>query len=335
MQVFEGVDESTWWEVARSCEYATFFHTPLWHRLAERALAGHRDISFSARAASGVRAVVPLLKTTGPLGPWFGGAVSTFAGCYGGPIADGPLTESERTTLLEAAGRAAGHVVISGNPLNDEPSRPEGFDRTEDSSQLLRLDAPFEALLSRFSKGHRSGTTKGRRAGVIVRRAESLDDYRSYHEIYQAALDRWGDRATSRYPWKLFETAHRLAADHRDRIVLWLGELDERVVAGALVFYWNRHAVYWHGAADDEGRSASATNVVIADAIADAADRGFDWFDFNPSGGHEGVEAFKRRFGCQRMSFARLSRRRTTAAAAQRLAAAARRFARVLRGPRP
>ena len=41
------------------------------------------------------------------------------------------------------------------------------------------------------------------------------------------------------------------------------------------------------------------TNLLMYEAIKDACDRGYAWFDFNPSGGHEGVEAFKKNFGAQ------------------------------------
>jgi hypothetical protein len=38
-------------------------------------------------------------------------------------------------------------------------------------------------------------------------------------------------------------------------------------------------------------------NLLMAEAIRDASLRGYRWFDFNPSGGHAGVQDFKRRFG--------------------------------------
>ena len=37
------------------------------------------------------------------------------------------------------------------------------------------------------------------------------------------------------------------------------------------------------------------------EAIKDASERGITWFDFNPSGGHEGVWDFKKGFGAQAM----------------------------------
>lgn len=329
MRIMDGVEEATWWDVARQCDYATFFHTPLWHRLGTRAVEGSRDISFSAVLPDGTRAVVPLLKLPTRYLRLFGEAVSTFAGCYGGPIADRPLAPGDRSRLYAAADRVLGRTVLNGNPLAEgREQRPRGFDEVADTTHLLRLDAPFDEIFSRFSKGHKASTKQGRGAGVVTRVGTSSEDYRRYFALYEAALERWGEDTTSRYPWSLFDESQGLAARHPDEIRLWLGERSGTVVSGALVFYWNRHAVYWHGASNDEGRDVSATNVVLADVIKDACVRGLEWFDLNPSGGHEGVAAFKRRFGAEEVGFPRYRRAHAPARLAHSLGRLTARFRR-------
>lgn len=307
IKVLEEIEEAFWWDVARRSEHATFFQTPLWHRLAQRGMDGFRDVTFGAEVGR-ARAVMPLMHHGRSVLGIFGEALSTFAGCYGGPVTDRPLTARERTSLYDAARGAGTRLVLTGNPLMGPEPAPQGFRTIEDTTHALRLDAPFDDLFTRFSKGHRSSTNRGRRHGVTSRRADCLGDYRSYFSVYHETLERWGEEATSRYPWSLFEEGWKLASEYPDNIVLWLGELDGEVIAGAWVFYWNRHATYWHGAANDLGREISATNVVLAEAIEDAGRRGVEWFDFGPSGGHEGVAAFKRRFGAERLPFHRFRR---------------------------
>ena len=226
MRIFDEVDESCWWEVAQRCEYATFFHTPLWHRLIEMAFDRHGDISFSAELESGGKAVFPLMNRRHRFLPILGHAMSAFAGCYGGPIADGPITSRERRLLYEAARRVPGRITITGNPFENEGEGPSGFQTVVDTTHLLRLDAQFDELFARFSEGHRRNTGKGQRAGVITRMARTPDEYRHYYEVYQEALKQWGDTATSRYPWVLFEAGQSLAANHEEQIALWLGELE-------------------------------------------------------------------------------------------------------------
>lgn len=300
-------DDEVWWDVVRASEHATFFHTPLWHRLAEATFPECEDVTAAVELPGGGRAVLPLLRRREGPGGLLPRAHSTFAGCYGGLVADVPLAGPERASatrrLLDLQGP---RFVLTGNPLGERREPPADRGRLRmDAAHLLPLDAPFDELFGRFSKGHRSSTTKGRREGVTTRRARSLDDYRAYFGAYEASLERWGEEATSRYPWALFENGWRLSEEHPGRIELWLAELGGRVLAGAWIFYWNGVAHYWHGAAHEEARDVSATNVLLADVIADACRRELRRLDMGPSGGHEGVAAFKRRFGAEAVEFGR------------------------------
>lgn len=333
--------EEVWWRVARGCRYATFYHTPLWHRLAEESDARLRDRSLALDLSGGGSAILPLLRyRTGPIGV-FGETRSTFAGCYGGIIADGPVRADEAERLYrEAVGRSRGALRITGNPFAAEAGEPgivppppsttspAPFREEEDSTHLLPLDRPFEDVESGFSKGHRSSTTQGRRLGVTTRTAECLEDYRAYHAAYEASLRRWGEDATSRYPRELFERGFRISRDHPDAITLWLAELDGRLVAGAWIFAWNGILHYWHGAAYQEAREVSATNVLLADVIGSACADGRACLDMGPSGGHEGVRAFKRRFGAEERRFVRWNRPSVSDAALRPLGALRRSIAR-------
>ena len=147
---------------------------------------------------------------------------------------------------------------------------------------------------------------KGRESGVRTRVATTLDDYRSYFAAYEDSLRRWGEGVTLRYPWDLFEVCHDLARRYPAHVKLWLAERDGETLGGALNFYWNQHAVGWHSAAYTRALDSYAFAVLVADAVDEACDRGFAWFDLNPSGGLEGVAAFKSRFGGERRAIARL-----------------------------
>jgi lipid II:glycine glycyltransferase (peptidoglycan interpeptide bridge formation enzyme) len=71
------------------------------------------------------------------------------------------------------------------------------------------------------------------------------------------------------------------------------------------VFYWNRHAVYWHGATYDTYFDYRPNVAVHTEAIRDAVAREYAYYDFNPSGSLEGVIEFKRRFGAEQRPFVR------------------------------
>jgi lipid II:glycine glycyltransferase (peptidoglycan interpeptide bridge formation enzyme) len=75
--------------------------------------------------------------------------------------------------------------------------------------------------------------------------------------------------------------------------------LDKLAIAGALCFYAQKHAVYWHGAALQSHFSLRPVNLLMSEIIRHACEEGHQWFDLNPSGGHPGVKKFKESLGAQ------------------------------------
>jgi lipid II:glycine glycyltransferase (peptidoglycan interpeptide bridge formation enzyme) len=118
-----------------------------------------------------------------------------------------------------------------------------------------------------------------------------------YYSVYEDAHRRWGDRATSHYDFELFKNIFEMKSPN---IKLWLAKAEQRIIAGALVMYWNRHVVWWHGASLEEYFHYCAANLLNVEIIKNACERGYLYYDFNPSGGHEGVASFKQSFGAER-----------------------------------
>ena len=332
MKIIHPVDEASWLDVARACHGATFFHTPLWHRLTLSTWPSFRDATVGVALPDGTRAMLPLVETARHVRGLFREMVSTFAGNYGGLISDRPLSEEKQRDIYHEVLDAArtGEAHIAGNPYAPGPA-PDGAATVEDFTQILKLDAGVggptreEAVRAGFSRGCRSGIAKARRAGVTVRGAGTVEDFRAYFTLYEDTLARWGTQATSSYPWKLFENAAELLREHPDNVRLWLAEKDGQPVAGALVFYWNTRAFYWHGAALGAALPHRPANLLHAEIIRDACARGLEVYDFNPSGGHEGVVRFKDGFGCQRLTVTRVSISRALFRGARAAARAVRR----------
>ncbi len=302
---FEPADRDRWLETARECEYATFFHTPHWHRLGLAALPGSREASLAGRLPGGERFVFPLVRTGSRFGGLFRILVSGVAGCYGGPIFSGPAGEAgpERLLLTVVRRMHAAPLELTGNPF--APFELRTGQLRIDFTQLLPLEGSCDELFSRFSSNHRSSIRKGSKIGVRTRIASTDEDYISYYGVYENSLERWGDRATSIYSSGFFREVRQLAVELPENVKLFLAEYEERVVAGALVFCWNRHAVYWHGAALSDYFSTRAPLVLQAAIIEHLQAAGFEHYDFNPSGGHEGVVRFKEGFGAERREFVR------------------------------
>jgi hypothetical protein len=288
-----GATPDQWDDVWNRCPYATFFHSREWAEAWERYTQGRmRPEPWLIHFADGMQALLPLsaVHRRWPLPTHY---VSSPGGTFGGWISDTLLHAGHAAAILELACTRASSIELRLNPYGPQPAGGVYGGRQEYTSSLA-LAPGFAQVASGWSRSHARSVRKGLREGVTVRPAETEDDWRLYYSIYLDSLRRWGARATSRYGWELFES---LFAARSPRVRLWLAQVGEAVAAGALCFYARENVVYWHGAALERWFHARPVHVLFSSVIEDACARGCRFFDFNPSAGHAGVEAFKKGFG--------------------------------------
>jgi CelD/BcsL family acetyltransferase involved in cellulose biosynthesis len=219
------------------------------------------------------------------------------AGTYVGWLAAECLQGPRAEALLRWVLRSRAPLWWRVNPFDPCAAVLEPAADEPDATHVLYLAHGPDTACEHASRGHRTALRKARRSGLRVRRAVSADDWAGYYAIYESSLARWGEQATSRYGAGLFELLRRRGSPD---VELWLVELDEAtVVAGGLCVYGPNHAAYWHGAALAEYFDLRPANLLVHEFMVDACARGLDWFDLNPSGGHEGVDTFKQRVGAE------------------------------------
>lgn len=283
------IDESEWWHFVNDCPSATFFHTPDWYQVWQ----DHFGWEIEAKCfkfKSGRTALLPLCsrkRLKGLIKEYFSGPVGT----YGGIITNGSSLSKEEITLLQNYIREFNSLEIRANPL---ASILEDTIFTEkDFTQIIQLSQGWNTIFKQWTKGHASAAKKGIREGVKVRIAEK-EEWKKYYEIYQDSRMRWGEKASNNYAWELFESLSQL---NPTTCKLWLAFKDKNIISGCLCFYYNEHVVYWHGASLASYFHLRPVHVLQHHIIQEAIKEGYNWYDFNPSGGHEGVVKFKAGFG--------------------------------------
>jgi hypothetical protein len=299
--------DEEWDAIWNRCEYSVYFHSREWAVIWAYYTRGYlRPDPWLIEFSDKTKALLPFscylerltdagvkyMPSEAPRG-CKKNFMSSPAGTYGGWISGDDISREHAELLVELLAEKFPDTFIRVNPYN-EVMLASGLNGVHDDTEVLDLTRGYHLIYKGWTKGHRSAAQKASREGITVRLGTSIDDWREYSEIYGASLERWGDKATSRYGWKLFEEIYKT---NSSRVKLWLACKDGLAVAGALICYSKRHAVYWHGAALDEYFNLRPVNLLIQEAIRDACENGYRWFDFNPSGGHEGVRAFKRSFG--------------------------------------
>lgn len=303
-----------WDRLWQASPCATYFHSREWAELWSEYSAG--GLSPDARIvafADGAEALLPVSRQQ--LARGLGARTfSSYGGTYGGWLSASELTSAHARLLAAHLSGLSANLYWRLNPYDPLALGLAIKGAQSEHTQAIDLRDGFEAVVRRWSRGHRSSAHKGQRAGVVVRRATSEADWRAYVAVHEASRDRWGSALHVDYRPELFDALRRRASQHVD---LWLAVVDEVIVAGALCFTTPWHTVYWHGGALEAYFPLRPVNWLMHELIRDACERGAGWFDFNPSAGLVGVHEFKQRFGAQELPCPVVSRETTLAKAAR------------------
>ena len=276
-----------------ACSHATYTQSrqwaEVWTKMSNgRVRCGPLHISFT----DGTQVVLPVCQERHHKGLVQRNLLPAGGG-YGGWLSATALS-AEHAKLLCRFALGMGNVEWALNPFDPQLDVYVPDDASLDSTQVIDLTMGIDSIVRKWSKGHKAAIQQARRAGVEVRVASSLEEWRSYFGLYQDSLRRWGDKTTSNHPWVVFEHLH---SSSDERVRLWLARLHDEPVAGALCFYSKEHVSYWHGAMLESSKAARPVNLLMHAIIEDASRNGYRWFDMGMSGGHDGVLAFKRGFG--------------------------------------
>lgn len=300
MTVIDNPPVELWDQVVSQSEYATFFHTSTWAQILAQTYP-HFQISTKGFVLhDGVVAIVPLMDIS-EQDRSFKWHESMFPGVYGGAVAERHLTQAEISYIFQHLAKARTACIhVIGNPSTDY-TLPSSYSRSLLCTHVLTLDKGYDAIFKNYSRGRKSSVKKARKMGVEIGVAETEEEFRSYYyEVYQDSLRRWEDNVLANYPYSLFEQIYQRRSES---MKLWVAKVDGEIVSGNLIFYHNRHVVYWHGATRESYFSYRPGCLLMTEIIRDACQKGFRYYDFNPSGGLKGVETYKERFGAQRVHF--------------------------------
>jgi hypothetical protein len=283
-----------WDAVWETCPSSTFFHSRGWADAWQaythgRFVPAARYLTFS----DGQSVVLPLSLEC----LWHGAVTNAWlspAGTYGGWLSEGVLAPEHAGLLRDYVVRTFSSRFWRLNPF-DPLAKTLASDVVQaDDTHAINLADGADAVFAHAHPNHRNAVRKAQRLGMHCVETTDSSDWRAYFNVYQDSLRRWGDSATSRYGWPLFAALRELKSQN---VKLWLAVLEGRIVSGALCFYASRHVVSWHSASLAEGLSAKAPDFVKYVTIRDASQCGLEWYDLNPSGGHEGVRSFKAKLG--------------------------------------
>ncbi len=290
-----------WNAVARQSPEVTFYHTPAWHDTVVRTFPEYSTGTLLFSLENGSRALFPCLQTEEKrlLKKKVRIKSSVFGG-YGGIISEQPLQPGEMGKIYSHLTGLKAALSITTNPFAED-TLPESFITEETCTHALQLPEDPELLSKKLNRGGKSNLNQAVKKGVTVREDASLEAVDTYIALYRDTLQRWGDSTIFTYPDAFFSNLFEAAGEHAK---LWLAEADGKIIAGAIVFYWNRVVTYFHGSSLQDYFKHYPNNLLHMEIMRHAVQEGFTLYDFGPSGGQEGVIRFKKSFGAESYTFA-------------------------------
>jgi hypothetical protein len=292
---------SEWDIIWRECEYSTYFHSREWAEIWSRYSKSKMSLTpFLIMFSDGKRALLPFscLTKEGVMPILIGTRrlyVSSPECTYGGWISADKLDYSHARLLLNLLKRKFNNLFWRMNPYDNIAIESGVRISDEGETHAINLEKGFDAIASNMSRDHRRGIKKAIQNGVSVRIASSIKDWLDYYQVYEITVRRWGNRLLGdKYSWELF---HDIFRRNSPNVELWLAIYQDKVISGELCFHSKNHFVCWHGASLEAYFNIRPRNLLLYEAIKNACEKGYFWFDFNPSAGLKGVKAFKEGFG--------------------------------------
>jgi CelD/BcsL family acetyltransferase involved in cellulose biosynthesis len=166
--------------------------------------------------------------------------------------------------------------------------------------QILPLSGSEEALMARMHPSRRRGLGIARRKGVSIRRSADPVDLQLVVSIHMDNMAAVGARAKE---WHVFD-ALRMTLQWEKDYVVYVAEVDGRLVGGLIVLFHDITAEYFVPALNRDDRSTQAGSALVFEAIRDARRRGCRYLNFGgPREGQQGVYDFKKRWGAIDMPY--------------------------------
>jgi CelD/BcsL family acetyltransferase involved in cellulose biosynthesis len=157
----------------------------------------------------------------------------------------------------------------------------------------MELDAR-DKVWARVSTDNRQSIRKAQRRGVIVREAQSLEDFQAFYAVYLCAFREFG---TPPYGERYFPAVWRRLSPSK-AVRLLLAEVEGRVVGGLLLYCWQKNLVSKFAAALPEAVPLRAYAALYGRAIDLSLEMGAERLSWGTSSRQQqGLIEFKERWG--------------------------------------
>ncbi len=276
-------DQALWDAFVDACPEATFFHRAGWKTVLERAF-GHSTHFLFAQRDGKIEGVLPIGHICSLL---FGNSLISTPFCvYGGVAAS---SEAARLALTQAGVKLAEQLHVDYLELRHfEPRNPDWPRKDLYVTFRKTIDPDPEKNLLAIPRKQRAMVRKGIEAGLV---SVIDDDIDRFFYTYGTSVRNLGTPVFSR---KYFSILREVFGDACEILTV---ELEGRVVASVMSFYFQDEVLPYYGGGTAEAREVKANDFMYWELMRRAAERGCRVFDYGRSKQDTGSYDFKRHWG--------------------------------------
>jgi lipid II:glycine glycyltransferase (peptidoglycan interpeptide bridge formation enzyme) len=168
---------------------------------------------------------------------------------------------------------------------------------------LLNLEGKdFEYIWkNKFEKNTRKKIRKALKNNIKIRKADSLEDFKTFYNIYVRASQKWGYK-TPPVPFKLLKNLYKYAPSHTK---LSLATKDDKIIAGCLSFPYSKTIYCYMSAFLPEYGTFNPNRLLHSELIEYACQEGYKYVNFAASGNLKHIRRVKEEFGPEKVEINR------------------------------
>jgi len=175
---------------------------------------------------------------------------------------------------------ANGESLIAN--LKEAGFKKLNYDVEPSQTQILDISKTEEELLAQMHEKWRYNIRLAVKKGVTVKMisADDSDFEKYFEEFYRLVADGTAARQDIRHhPKEYYRKQLQIKSDVL-RLVLFAAEYENKVIAANIVVFFDKTAIYLHGATDNNYRSIMAPHLLQWEQIKEAKKRGCAQYDF-------------------------------------------------------
>jgi hypothetical protein len=290
------LDDPHWDTAIGRLPGVTFFHSAAWARVLHSTY-GFKLSYFVAGEPGYYRTVLPMAEVDSWLSGRRGVALPFSDVC--GPLTSDP--NSVECLFQSVSDYARQHRWKYWEVRGGRSFFPEATASVSFWAHALSLTSDPATLFARFDSATRRAVRKAEKSNLTIEFSQSLDGVREFHDLLCLTRRRHG---LPPQPFRFFEKIQRevlaknLGVVVLARLPMAAASRSGRAVAGAVFFESFGRALYKFGASDESFQQLRGNNLVMSQAIAHYARRGFASLDFGrTSRSNEGLRQFKLGWG--------------------------------------